>query len=221
VAQWLNGFIHFLASSVCHGLPARSLIFSQGTLPFCARCTGVYSGFFLTTLFFSSFGKSQISFPTRSLTFLNLGFIVLMILFGFHLVGDTSPPVRFVVGALFGSALAVFIFPVITNWIGGLSLRRWDKRTIFRYLLFLFFLGGISFLAHFDLAVLFYLFLIGSVLGLILAYLFVNMAVLAWIFRVRGRSGMRPKVAIVFAALIAFGGEIILQRWWHIFWQSR
>jgi hypothetical protein len=125
------------------------------------------------------------------------------------------------VGVLFGSALAVFIFPVITSWIGDLSLRKWDKGVIVRYLLFLSFLVVISFLAHFDLVVLFYLFLFASGVGLILAYLFVNMAALAWIFRVRGRSDIAAKVVIIIAAFFAAAGEIFLQRWWHIFWQSR
>lgn len=221
MAEWLNGFIHFLASSVCHALPERSLIFSRGALPFCARCTGVYSGFFLTLLLFLSFGKSQISFPSRSLTFLNLGFIAAMVLFGFHLIGDAPALSRLIVGALFGSALAIFIFPVITSWIGGLHLRRWGKKVIICYLSFLSFLILISFLSRLDFSVLFFLFFITSVLGFILAYLLINMAILAWIFRVRGGSGIGLKVGIVFAAFLAFVGEIFLQRWWHIWWQAK
>ena len=144
-----------------------------------------------------------------------------MVLFGFHLVGDTQPLIRLVVGALFGSALAIFILPVITSWIGGLRLRRWDLKIVFRYLSFLSFLVLISFLANLDLVVLFYLFFIVSVLGLPLAYLFVNMTILAWIFRVRGGSGIGPKVGIVLGALFALFGEIFLQRWWHIWWKIR
>ena len=173
--------VNFLASSVCHGLPERSLVFSRGALPFCARCTGVYSGFFFTTLFFLSFGKSQISFPPRFLTFLNLGFIASMALFGFHLVGDTPSLIRLAVGALFGSALGIFIFPVITSWVGGLRLRRWEQKIIIRYLFFLSFLVLISFLSRLDLSLLFYIFFIGSGFGLIFAYLSINMAILAWI----------------------------------------
>jgi len=135
-------------------------------------------------------------------------------------VGDTPSLIRLAVGALFGSALGIFIFPVITSWVGGLRLRRWEQKIIIRYLFFLSFLVLISFLSRLDLSLLFYIFFIGSGFGLIFAYLSINVVILAWIFRVRGASEMGPKLAIIIAALFAFIGEIFLQRWWHIWWQA-
>ncbi len=47
-----ESILMLLGSTVCHQLPVRSYFFDGHQMSLCARCTGIYFGFILSTLFF-------------------------------------------------------------------------------------------------------------------------------------------------------------------------
>ena len=44
-------FLTRMGSAVCHGMAERSFLWGQGTMPLCARCTGIYVGVLLAFCF--------------------------------------------------------------------------------------------------------------------------------------------------------------------------
>lgn len=47
----MEAFFYFIGRSVCHQLPERSLLAGSMFLPLCARCTGIYLGFFICSIY--------------------------------------------------------------------------------------------------------------------------------------------------------------------------
>ena len=45
-------FLERMGSAVCHQMAERSFIWGAGTMPLCARCTGIYMGVFFALCFF-------------------------------------------------------------------------------------------------------------------------------------------------------------------------
>lgn len=48
----MAAFLARMGAAVCHRMAARSFIWGEGTMPLCARCTGLYIGVFLAFCFF-------------------------------------------------------------------------------------------------------------------------------------------------------------------------
>ncbi|MEI3506866.1 MAG: DUF2085 domain-containing protein [Anaerotignum faecicola] len=44
-------FLTRMGSAVCHRMAERSFLWGQGTMPLCARCTGIYVGVLLAFCF--------------------------------------------------------------------------------------------------------------------------------------------------------------------------
>jgi uncharacterized membrane protein len=64
LAPWLaarspgiSGLIYALYSPFCHQLPLRSYFLAGYKLAVCSRCSGIYAGFFLSTLLYPFWGK--------------------------------------------------------------------------------------------------------------------------------------------------------------------
>jgi len=111
---------HFLAElvgfSVCHQLPERSMLLGITYMPVCTRCSGLYVGFFLSTLLlFLFYRRRQSDMPPLYIIIISCLFIVSTFIDGFlSYLGayETSNLIRIITGYLSGSGLAVFIFPV-------------------------------------------------------------------------------------------------------------
>lgn len=56
-------FLERMGAAVCHQMEGRSLSWGTGTLPLCARCTGIYLGAFLAFCFFFLRKRMQGSRP--------------------------------------------------------------------------------------------------------------------------------------------------------------
>ena len=109
-------FLYLVGASVCHQLPERSFFAGYLKVPVCARCEGIYVGFFITAiiLFFMFRKKESDLAPVYVL--------VIMILFVLSTIVDgslsyffgfaTNNILRFTTGYLAGSAAMTVIYPV-------------------------------------------------------------------------------------------------------------
>ena len=108
---------------VCHQDPARSLVIAGALLPVCARCAGVYLGFFLGfggRLLLRSPGRDR---PLPRLA-MALGFAPLCLDGALNAAGLilTPPGLRLVTGLIFGIVAARALWPALLD--AGASLRR-------------------------------------------------------------------------------------------------
>ena len=128
--------IEQLFSFFCHQNPGRSFDLAGHGLPFCHRCAGLYVGAVAAALFLASFARRQRRPAPWPITLANILFLFAMGVFGFGLV-QTSPAGRFIVGALFGSALVMLSWPLVLARLTAKQLQPWSGGDCLRYVVFL------------------------------------------------------------------------------------
>ncbi|MBC8390054.1 MAG: DUF2085 domain-containing protein [Actinobacteria bacterium] len=112
----INFLVDKIGASVCHQLPARSLQIGDIILPVCARCSGIYIGFFISAIvLFILFRKRENGLPP-------LYIIVILALFLISTISDgiisnfasfnTNNTIRFITGYLCGIAMITIIYPI-------------------------------------------------------------------------------------------------------------
>ena len=112
----INFLVDKIGASVCHQLPARSLQIGDIILPVCARCSGIYTGFFISAIvLFILFRKRENGLPP-------LYIIVILALFLISTITDgiisnfasfnTNNIIRFITGYLCGIAMITIIYPI-------------------------------------------------------------------------------------------------------------
>jgi len=109
----------FAGSAVCHGLAERSLSAGGVPLPLCARCTGLYLGFFVTFIYLGVKKRLSGNKPP-GLIFLSaavFGICALMIdgITSYAGVRDSNNLLRLITGVLCGAPLPV-LFTLAANF---------------------------------------------------------------------------------------------------------
>ncbi|NOZ61823.1 MAG: DUF2085 domain-containing protein [Calditrichaeota bacterium] len=107
-----SGMIYFFFSKVCHQMASRSFFIFGHQLAVCSRCTGIYFGFFASTLFFFLLIKMK-KFSHISPRVLLVAVFALIFDFavGFTGVGNNTMTSRFVTGFLTGAIALFFVLP--------------------------------------------------------------------------------------------------------------
>ena len=114
----LSGFFYVLFSPVCHQIPSRSFLCFGYPLAVCARCLGIYSGFFGGVALFPVVnGFSDVTLPKTKL------FIILSLPIGIDTLGNfsglwiTTSWLRFVIGFMWGSILPYYFITGIVDLV--------------------------------------------------------------------------------------------------------
>jgi uncharacterized membrane protein len=113
---WFLKFIDLLGASVCHQLPERS--FSAGSLiiPVCARCEGIYVGFFISAVFlFLMFRRKESDLPRIYIVVILCIFIISTVIDGgLSYLGlvKTNNILRYLTGFLSGTGSMAIVYPV-------------------------------------------------------------------------------------------------------------
>jgi uncharacterized membrane protein len=101
---------------VCHQLSSRSLDFGSVILPVCSRCSGFYTGFLVTiVILFLMFRKKESDLPPGYILIILFLFFLFFFIdgiasnFGLY---STNNNLRFASGFLFGSSIAIIIYPI-------------------------------------------------------------------------------------------------------------
>lgn len=114
--NWLLKFFYIAGASVCHQLPERSFFAGILKNPLCARCEGIYLGFFLSAIIlFSMFRKKESDIAPLYVLLILIGFILSTVADGvlsYFAVITTNNVSRFVTGFLAGSAAVTIVYPV-------------------------------------------------------------------------------------------------------------
>jgi len=104
-----QGLVYAIFSPVCHQIPSRSFHFLGQPLAVCARCLGIYSGFFIgLALYFFLRGFCRLALPQTKIFILVSFPIVTDTLGNFARLWETSNKLRFATGLLWGAILPFY-----------------------------------------------------------------------------------------------------------------
>jgi uncharacterized membrane protein len=112
----IGGTLYHAFGYVCHQQPERSFFLAGQSLAVCARCTGIYSGFALTTLLYPVLTSWRRTDPPER-KWLFLAAAPLAIDFGLGLLGvwQNTHASRFLTGALLGAAVVFYVMPAMAE----------------------------------------------------------------------------------------------------------
>jgi len=131
--------LNYLFSSLCSQDPLRSFAIDGHLLPFCQRCTGLYMGLGITSLFLLASRLYKKGLPSLSVIYVNIASLMIMPVFGFHLL-DPGPAWRFWSGLIYGNAIVSLLLPatsIICNQ-GRMFSQYTKTSTLWFFLLFAF-----------------------------------------------------------------------------------
>ena len=121
--------IYEIFSYLCHQLPERSFHIEDHKFAVCSRCTGIYFGFALSVLFYP-LARSLRRVDTPRIGWLLLATAPIAIDWSLGVTGlrDNTHLSRFLTGALFSAAAAVYVVPGLID-LGQSIRRRLDARS--------------------------------------------------------------------------------------------
>jgi len=164
-----------IASLVCHQIPERTILIQGSLLPFCARCTGIYTGFLIGTVYQYICWRTRIKeLPVLKISLLSMLFLLLLIV---ESVGSykgfwSSPThIRLLAGMLGGSSIAIFLLPVFNAFF--FKKGRENERGITQwkeYASLIAIVCIVSLLITADIRGLFWIVAEGSILGVLVLY---------------------------------------------------
>jgi len=109
--------INTLFSFLCHQGAERSFVIAGHMLPFCQRCTGLYVGMGIACVTLGVTGAYRKGLPPRSILYTNIGCLLIMPVFGYHLL-DPGPAWRLWAGLIYGAALINLCLPAAVFMAG-------------------------------------------------------------------------------------------------------
>lgn len=111
----LAAFYEVIGSVICHQLPERTLVIGGMYLPFCARDTGIYTGFFIAFLFIALTKRLDADKPPP------MSIVAVFFMLMFPMLADgvssymgfrsTNNTIRLITGGLFGICLPFLLIP--------------------------------------------------------------------------------------------------------------
>ena len=106
------GLIYRAYSFLCHQMPERSFHLEGHQLAVCSRCTGIYTGFAASVLFYPLVRSlKRADSPARVWLLLACVPMAIDFALGFFGVWENTHFSRFATGAIFGAACALFVVP--------------------------------------------------------------------------------------------------------------
>jgi len=113
---WFSKFINLVGASVCHQLPERSFGAGSMVIPVCARCEGIYIGFFVSAVFlFLMFRRKESDLPRVYIMIILCLFIISTVIDGgLSYLGaiKTNNTLRYLTGFLSGTGSMAIVYPV-------------------------------------------------------------------------------------------------------------
>lgn len=158
--------LNYLFSFLCSQDPLRSFAIDGRLLPFCQRCTGLYMGLGITSLFLFASRLYKKGLPSLSVIYVNIASLLIMPVFGFHLL-DPGPAWRFWSGLIYGNAVVSLLLPaayIIYNQ--GRVCGQYTKISTLWFFILFAFLNTIPFWFPIQSTFLYYVVLILAFTGL-------------------------------------------------------
>ena len=156
-------------------------------MPLCARCTGIYSGFFISTLFQYARNRKVSQLPPLFITFSSIIAILLMILesIGERLYWwESTNDERFLMGVILGSAISILLLPLFNFYLIDKKHSSLDKK----FYAFLVVILTSVFVFHYTPSS-FYFFLITSTVGVLAIYIMASLSFASVLVSYRKKVG--------------------------------
>ncbi|MBU1167820.1 DUF2085 domain-containing protein [Patescibacteria group bacterium] len=200
--------------AICHQDPAKSFLAFDEPLCFCARCLGIYSGFFIVLsycLVALLINKNKHGLLSRAQYAVAFFLMTLMPLDAFLQIFDVyfSNETRLFSGLLFGFGMSLFVMTLLNSsnkYQTKASKSMVEMREFVLLLVIVFLSGGLMWRQNDYVLVVFSLV---AVLGLILVGVLMNYILVSWLF-------WKAKLILVLVlASLLFVLEIILLSFLH------
>lgn len=204
-------YIYKACSIFCHQIPGRALDLGDRALPLCARCTGIYTGFFVAIVFQLCLryrrGKQLPPAATTSICIFLIAVLVgesLGSMFSFWTSGIQA---RFLLGLLGGISIGVLLLPVLNCFLTTSHLNRSVIKGWHIHLALLVVALTVYGLPYFDMTCVFYILLGSSIAGIVLFYLSANIMLVS--IAIAGRKSnqtiriQRIMTVVVFCLIVA------------------
>lgn len=197
----------FIGLTECHQMVERTLTFDEKLLFICCRCSGVYTGYFISYFFIWFSGKRNArGFPPGKVIL--LGSVLSLLMFvdvgtAFFELRTGSNDIRVITGLLAGFSFTFLAIPLVNR----LSFDRIDNNRVLdgikQYLYVLAIIIVTFMLMRSGLAFLFWPFFIVISINLILLYINVN-SILILLFLRLLKVKLRTCYVIVIAFIMSF-----------------
>lgn len=208
--------LRWIGSLVCHQISERTLHVVGYSLPLCARCTGIYSGFLLGIIYQMIIGGRKNSrLPPMKILLTSAGFIILLIIDGLNSRLGLWKSTNYI-GLLCGSSISLFLLPLYNHFLRKDILNKPAIETWSKYL-GMFLMIGILFGLYFINHIYIFQFLSTfSILGLLLVYLMMNTTSAAIIINYKQRKhNLINIIVLIGLTLTLTSGEIWLLKIVH------
>jgi len=118
-------FLYALFSHLCHQIPSRSFFILNYPLAVCARCLGIYFGFFAGAGFFPLVRRfSKLALPkTRTFVFFSLP-LALDFIGNLLRLWRSSNELRFCTGFIWGAVLPYYFIPGMLDFLLKLKTKK-------------------------------------------------------------------------------------------------
>jgi hypothetical protein len=209
----MDSFLDSIARLVCHREAARTISMVCGPLPFCARCTGIYSSFLLVWIGLwlfrgtrrAIFGRLTETLPGALMLGVGLGLAVLEA--GGLILLPRGP--RMAAGALTGGGLALLVRPIYNQLVGGSGER---TGTFLRAAaMALVVIAALRLVLFADCAPTYHFFVWSTWAGLGLLYLVTNANVASLILgRKYEPAAAKSRILLLLLTLALVAGEALL-----------
>jgi len=196
---------------VCHQIPERTLTIGGDLLPFCARCTGIYSGFLIGVVFQIIVNKKANRLPSIWITTVSIVLILVLMMevLGENLLLWKLPNEgRLLTGLFCGSSLSVISFPLFNYFLqkDGTNEASIGSRSYAAVLVFVSLFFGLHYISVSS-------FVLSSfpIAGILVCYVAINMTIAGMVVNWK-RSEFRlwSTLAITSLVLTMFIGETLV-----------
>ncbi len=175
-------FLDLVGASVCHQLPERSFFAGYLKMPVCARCEGIYLGFFITAIIlFIMFRKKESDLAPAYILAIMIIFVLstvadglLSYFFGF----TTNNILRLTTGYLAGSAAMTVIYPVFNYQYYSQPAAVKIFSRPWQFIIFIIISGFFIIAGVFNIIVINIFLLYFSALSVIFTFYFINLVIL-------------------------------------------
>lgn len=202
----LPNSIHKFFILICRSFPARTFLLCNQHMFLCARCTGIYLGFFTGLIYQIVIGKRRSDLPLGNILLTSLGIILLMIV-QIIVVPRYFPELdnnhlRFLTGLFCGGSVSILLFPIFNYFVLKKNINKSVIDNWRDYALLLLILTALFALHFVPYSLIFYLLSYTSVAGVIITYIIINILLAS--LAINWKEKKKNFNSILFLCLTAF-----------------
>jgi len=175
-------FFYNLGTAVCHQMLERTFHFHEHPLPVCARCTGTYTGFMCSLLYWMAVNKKMKGGTPPNYALITAVIFIGTLIFdggtSYLHIRETTNKIRLATGLMAGSGAAMLIIPCIFELLFKYSSRDVFVKNYFHFIFWIVTIILIFFIINTGVYPLYYILTFVIVGGIISMVSMVNAVLL-------------------------------------------